>query len=201
MSERSSLGSPSLSATPADDRLDSWKEIAAYLRRDVTTVQRWEKREGMPVHRHLHDKMGSVYAFKTELDAWARSRNLRVADDEARAEGATDSAGPSLGRHSSLEAVAPGPGSAPARPVTTSAPSRRRARWRSVWSATAAAAVLAVIGALWWLERTDYFWRSPIADARFLQLTDLMGPSKRRPSRDGGSWRFCRIETGGRTSG
>ena len=48
----------------ADDRLDSWKEIAAYLKRDVTTVQRWEKREGMPVHRHLHDKMGSVYALR-----------------------------------------------------------------------------------------------------------------------------------------
>ena len=27
-------------------RLESWKEIATYLRRDVTTVQRWEKREG-----------------------------------------------------------------------------------------------------------------------------------------------------------
>lgn len=57
-----------------DDRLDSWKEIAAYLKRDVTTVQRWEKREGMPVNRHLHQKMGSVYAFKAELDAWSRSR-------------------------------------------------------------------------------------------------------------------------------
>jgi hypothetical protein len=54
---------------PSEDRLDSWKEIAAYLNRDVTTVQRWEKREGMPVHRHLHDKMGSVYAFRAELDA------------------------------------------------------------------------------------------------------------------------------------
>ena len=51
------------SATPPEGRLDSWKEIAAYLDRDVTTVQRWEKREGMPVHRHLHDRMGSVYAF------------------------------------------------------------------------------------------------------------------------------------------
>ena len=38
------------------DRLDSWKEIAGYLKRYVTTVQRWEKREGMPVHRHLHDR-------------------------------------------------------------------------------------------------------------------------------------------------
>ena len=43
-----------------DNRLDSWKEIAAYLKRDVSTVQRWEKREGMPVHRHVHDKLGSV---------------------------------------------------------------------------------------------------------------------------------------------
>src|SRR5512132_4328800 len=63
---------PSTAAT--DDRLDSWKAIASYLKRDVTTVQRWEKREGMPVHRHVHDKMGSVYAYRADLDAWARSR-------------------------------------------------------------------------------------------------------------------------------
>jgi Tol biopolymer transport system component len=60
-----------------EDRLDSWKEIAAHLHRDVTTVQRWEKREGMPVHRHLHDRMGSVYAFPAELEAWAASRQLK----------------------------------------------------------------------------------------------------------------------------
>jgi len=60
-----------------EDRLDSWKEIAAYLNRDVTTVQRWEKREGMPVHRHLHARMGSVYASRAELDAWVRGRSLR----------------------------------------------------------------------------------------------------------------------------
>ena len=58
-----------------NDRLDSWKEIAAYLDRDVTTVQRWEKREAMPVQRHLHDKAGSVYASRAELDAWVRGRN------------------------------------------------------------------------------------------------------------------------------
>ena len=27
---------------PNEGRLDSWKKIAVYLRRDVTTVQRWE---------------------------------------------------------------------------------------------------------------------------------------------------------------
>jgi TolB-like protein/Tfp pilus assembly protein PilF len=62
---------------PLEKRLDSWKEIASYLSRDVTTVQRWEKREGMPVHRHVHDKRGSVYALPEELDGWIQSRRPR----------------------------------------------------------------------------------------------------------------------------
>ena len=70
------------SVRPPEDRLDSWKEIAAYLNRDVTTVQRWEKREGMPVHRHLHDRMGSVYASRAELDAWTRSRSPPAAPED-----------------------------------------------------------------------------------------------------------------------
>ena len=60
--------------------LDSWKEIAVYVKRDVSTVQRWEKREGMPVHRHQHDKRGSVYALSSELDAWLQSRKLQLED-------------------------------------------------------------------------------------------------------------------------
>src|SRR5712664_3064028 len=55
-------------------RLESWKEIAAYLGRDVTTVRRWEKREGLPVHRLHHSKLGSVYAYTRELDAWRTER-------------------------------------------------------------------------------------------------------------------------------
>jgi Tol biopolymer transport system component len=62
-------------------RLDSWKEIAAYLKRDVTTVRRWEKREGLPVHRHPHDRRDSVYAFNTELDQWLRARAPRLANN------------------------------------------------------------------------------------------------------------------------
>ncbi|HSG00837.1 MAG TPA: hypothetical protein VLA20_06880 [Vicinamibacterales bacterium] len=38
----------------ADERLESWKEIAAYLKRDESTVRRWERSEGLPVHRHQH---------------------------------------------------------------------------------------------------------------------------------------------------
>ena len=55
-------------------RLESWKEIAAYLGRDVTTVRRWEKREALPVHRLHHSKLGSVYAYTAELDAWRNQR-------------------------------------------------------------------------------------------------------------------------------
>lgn len=66
--------SPQL-ADASEGRLDSWKEVAAYLRREVRTVQRWEKREGLPVHRHFHNKVGSIYAFKTEIDEWRRSRS------------------------------------------------------------------------------------------------------------------------------
>src|SRR5215467_7421742 len=56
------------------DRLDSWKEIASFLRRDVRTVQRWEKKEGLPVYRHQHEKLGSIYAYKSELNRWSDTR-------------------------------------------------------------------------------------------------------------------------------
>jgi len=67
--------------------LESWKEIAAYLNRDVSTVRRWEKREGLPVHRHLHDKLGTVYAYRSELDSWLESRGPVEADSTQRARG------------------------------------------------------------------------------------------------------------------
>jgi hypothetical protein len=54
----------------SSDCLDSWKEIASHLKRTVRTVQRWERHEGLPVHRHLHQRANSVYARKSELDEW-----------------------------------------------------------------------------------------------------------------------------------
>src|SRR5437870_3788687 len=56
------------------DRLDSWKEIAVYPRREVRTVQRWEKREGLPVHRQIHLKAGTIFASKHEIDTWLKIR-------------------------------------------------------------------------------------------------------------------------------
>jgi hypothetical protein len=55
-------------------RLDSWKEVAEYLRRGLTTVQRWEREEGLPIHRHLHTTGGSVFAYIEDLDKWLAGR-------------------------------------------------------------------------------------------------------------------------------
>ncbi len=68
------VSTPNTHPDPRGRRLESWKEIAAYLGRDVTTVRRWERREGLPVYRILHIKLGSVYAYTTELDAWRDGR-------------------------------------------------------------------------------------------------------------------------------
>ena len=55
---------------PDEKPLQSWKEIASYLERDIRTAIRWEKRESLPVRRHTAGKRSSVYAYPSELDAW-----------------------------------------------------------------------------------------------------------------------------------
>ncbi len=65
---------------PAPDyRLESWGEIAAYLNRSITTVQRWERQEGLPVRRLEHVRKPSVFALRSELDAWLAGRVRRRA--------------------------------------------------------------------------------------------------------------------------
>ena len=58
MAHRCAILNASMTTRPeegADEpRLDSWKEIASYLGRGIRTVQRWEREEGLPVHRLDH---------------------------------------------------------------------------------------------------------------------------------------------------
>jgi hypothetical protein len=54
---------------PGRRRLNSWKEVSAYLERDVRTVARWEKVRGLPVRR-LPGGGRSVFAYTDEIDAW-----------------------------------------------------------------------------------------------------------------------------------
>ena len=146
------------------DRLDSWKRIAGYLKRDVSTVQRWERRESMPVHRHLHDRQGSVFAFRSELDAWWQGRRADLAGDE---------------RAASDEVTQPAGGG-----TTTIAATRLRARRTGLWALVVALPALAAIG--WYAVQSDLFWRSPLADAKFTPVTDFSGDHESAAiSRDG----------------
>ena len=67
------------SAPAPGDRLDSWKEIASYLKKGIRTVQRWERTEGLPIHRLGQDGAGSVFAYKSELDTWWQQQSRRLA--------------------------------------------------------------------------------------------------------------------------
>jgi len=70
MSNQATATPPGSGQSSAEGRLDSWKEIAAYFRREVRTVQRWEKSANLPVHRRQLEKQSAIYAYKSELDAW-----------------------------------------------------------------------------------------------------------------------------------
>ena len=70
------MGNSVQHSVEGEDRLDSWKEIAAFLGRGVRTVQRWELRRRLPVHRAPGGKADSVYAFKWELAEWMASSKM-----------------------------------------------------------------------------------------------------------------------------
>ena len=168
-------------------RLDSWKKIAAHLKRDVTTAQRWERREGMPVHRHLHDKQGSVYAFRSELDAWSESRRGKLPDS---GDGAPES--------SSTAALVQSPAvpSSPASP-TPVATARRdgqptgfmstvKLNWRLSAVITVALLLFVYAALRFGYPAAGQVWRNPLANATFTRLTDWPGIEKAAEiSRDG----------------
>lgn len=150
-----------------EDLLNSWKDIGAYFGRDVTTVQRWEKREGMPVHRHVHDKIGSVYAYRVELDAWAASRNLK---------GGRDITSPATSASNDVPLPEPAP------PESL----RRRGSSRARAIRLAALGFVLAISATLVLLRTHHSWRNPIDGVRFQPITDFDGVARDAAlSRDG----------------
>ena len=82
-----SPGGRTIPDPPTDEpRLESWGEIAAYLRREIRTVQRWERYQGLPVRRLQIGKLGSVYAYRSELDKWYRERQPAAENDEPEGE-------------------------------------------------------------------------------------------------------------------
>ena len=57
--------------------LNSWKEIAEYMRMRVRTVQRYEAKLGLPIHRVTGRSRSAVFAFSEEIDRWLFASPMR----------------------------------------------------------------------------------------------------------------------------
>ncbi len=112
-------------------KLDGWKEIAAYLGRDVTTAIRWEGERRLPVHRVPGGKRSAVYAYPHEIDEWLNGGS-EPDPDRLRATG--DKVGAAAG---GLAATA-----SPLAQESRATPSRRRA---VIWAAVIAAVIVVVL--------------------------------------------------------
>jgi hypothetical protein len=82
---------------PRSERLDSWKEIADYLRRDLRTVRRWERTRSLPIRRVPGVGRRAVYAFRHEIDAWLSATSLPL--DPTSGENTSDTV---IGREASV---------------------------------------------------------------------------------------------------
>ena len=66
--------------------LESWKEIAAHLKRNVRTCQMWERDLGLPVHRMDSSPKSRVFAYPDQLDRWLDDKlHERGPDENGRA--------------------------------------------------------------------------------------------------------------------
>jgi hypothetical protein len=60
-------------------RLNTWKEIARYIDRDVKTCMKWAKTYGLPVYRiDIKSKRSSVFAYVSEIEEWFKSREKQI---------------------------------------------------------------------------------------------------------------------------
>jgi hypothetical protein len=69
------------SQTNGEKPLSSWKEIAAYLGCDRRTCMRWERDSGLPVHRAGKLSRSHIFAYRSELEKWLRSRTDQASTD------------------------------------------------------------------------------------------------------------------------
>jgi predicted Zn-dependent protease len=67
-----------------DQRLDGWKSIANFLGRERTTAFRWASERGLPIHRVPGGRTGTVYALRSELEAWLSSDGPDLDDPVGR---------------------------------------------------------------------------------------------------------------------
>ncbi len=143
--------------TLSEKPLQSWKEIAAYLERDVRTAHRWEREEGLPVRRHRIDGRSSVYAFPSEIDRWRAARKPRVAEiaKGSRFSRLTPALAGAFALAALIWLVSSSPILNPPDPFAEAAPIADGIAYRQVWAD----------------EKTEFFGRIS-SDGRYLTLPD-----------------------------
>ena len=134
-----------MSQAGGKSRLETWKEIAAYLGKDERTMRRWEAEGGLPVRRLPGQSRSRIYAETEALDRW-------MAGAEAAAELA-----PSAAEAEQADAE--------------KRPAQRRMDWR-VFTAGAVLAVACSAAALMWL-RPGATLRPPSLEAQRLYLEGM----------------------------
>lgn len=135
----------------AAERLDSWKEIAAFLGRGERTVKRWEVDRGLPVHRVPGGGRSAVFAYRGELTEWLGGQKAVEADIPE-----TDMAEP----ETAVAAVSPE--SAPAAPSVAVPESQAKPGGRGTARILVA---LIVIGLAAWGGVRYRSWRGQVANA------------------------------------
>ena len=112
------------------ERLEEWKEISAYIQVHPSTAKRFHKHDGLPVHKRGFTQKARVFAYKSELDEWVKSKRNGSSAEKA----GNDLTGADVG--------------APIRDAATPARPQFRPVW--LWSVL----LVAVIAGAFFLQRT-----------------------------------------------
>ena len=154
-----------MSVTPGvTDRLDSWKEIARYVGRNVRTVIRWEQVGGFPVHRIPVGQRQGVFAYRHEIDSWLAGSNIASGESHGDVRATDGNAGSLPENEADPDYLPPDPPSAEA--PSQMAGSRTWPRWRAVvYAVSGSVAAILLAGLIWRYGGAKLLSRSP-------QLTD-----------------------------
>ena len=137
----------------------------------------------MPVHRHVHDKQGSVYAFRSELDIWWQSRRGKLPESGDRAPESFSEPAPAHSPPVSAKAL-----SARSAPDAQATRFMRLITRPSALAATIVAVLLLVYAVFRFGHPADDTWRNPLANATFTRLTDWPGIEQAAEISPDGRW-------------
>jgi hypothetical protein len=164
----------SASLLPQDpDRLDGWKEIAAYLGRSVRSVQRWEEAIDLPIQRKGSTGGEIVFAFRSEIDRWlkAGSADGQAADQPGEGE---------------VEVPTPVPGEVTGEEPDYPVAPHAHSRWLpALLAASAIAAAAASLGLAYYWKPTDQASPYEPGSGAAVQPVLQTAPADRQPARWG----------------